>query len=70
MAQVVMRMLMEGNQILELFEKGCLFGALVLFIGAKYISLWFKKQKKTLHCCKVFKKVSLLTEDVGWNLII
>jgi hypothetical protein len=33
MAQVVMRMLMEGNQILELFceKEGCLFGALVLF---------------------------------------
>jgi hypothetical protein len=33
MAQVVMRMLMEGNQILELFAKrGCLFGALVLLV--------------------------------------
>jgi hypothetical protein len=49
MAQVVMRMLMEGNQILELFAKkeGCLFGALsyLVFRGKILISLWFKTKK-------------------------
>jgi hypothetical protein len=36
MAQVVMRMLMEGNQILELFaKKGCLFGAFVYLVSGQ-----------------------------------
>jgi hypothetical protein len=58
------RMFMEGNQILESFAKRRVYLDLVLFsfLGKILIS-WFKT-KKTLHCCKVFKK-PLLTEAVG-----
>jgi hypothetical protein len=55
MAQVVIGMFMEGNQILESFcEKKVAYLELCLlsFVGQKgFIVL---KKKKTLHCCKVF----------------
>jgi hypothetical protein len=48
MAQVVMRMLMEGNQILNrLRKRGLLIWSpcLIWFRGKILISLWFKKKK-------------------------
>jgi hypothetical protein len=49
MAQVVMRMLMEGNQILELFAKKRVAYleplSYLVFRGKILISLWLKNKK-------------------------
>jgi hypothetical protein len=56
MAQVVIGMFMEGNEILESFAKkeGCLFELLSYLVLLGKIQISGLKQKKTLHCCKVF----------------